>query len=55
MQDEPGTPVQNLQVVSLTSTTAKITWDAPAKPNGVITEYTIKTDEQNFPFSVKGI
>lgn len=40
-------PPQNLRVVSETSDSIKIEWEAPAEPNGEIQKYVIKYSSNN--------
>lgn len=53
MPDRPSEPVQDLEVIDLTSSTVTLRWRPPTKPNGIIDRYLInlKTSEKNVTFA----
>ena len=42
LPDKPGSPPLRLQVDEITSSSALISWEPPAVPNGIIGEYRVQ-------------
>ena len=43
----PGSPPEDVSILSRTSTTLTISWDAPTQPNGIITRYDVTCMDDN--------
>ncbi|XP_069083629.1 phosphatidylinositol phosphatase PTPRQ [Pleurodeles waltl] len=41
LEDEPGSPPQNLMLIGITARSVSLEWAAPSEPNGIVTHYEV--------------